>query len=691
MHLSISRTIFWVTTLASTATLALAQAPTISATGVLNGATLVRSNLAPGAIVTIFGENLAAAPMAATGMPLPRTLGGVSVMFDGQPGALLFVSPTQVNVQAPWSALDAGQTTRMVAVMVNREGRGTSAPMNAMFGMVSPGLFTLNGSGTGMAVVMNAADGTYAQAASAVPGLMTRAARIGSIISLYGTGLGAVNPSLPTGQPSSDLFRRNRMVAEVTIGGRPAEVLYAGLSAELPGVNQVNVVVPAGVTAGNLVPVQIKAGGMTSPERVTVAIDGALEPAVQRPGADGAAIWDYVTRQNYRQNFSLIPGKNQLYQGIAPHSFLLTVYVNQIAREAIDKKSGSMPAGSIVIKDAHGPTGDFQNALLMYKIPGFDPPNGDWYWSTRRNTGAVGTSGSIAGCYNCHTRSAANDQLFLATPVAPPAPNAPAIRDYIAKQNYRETWRMWPGTTANQPSSAPHGATVSIFMNETAYDALQNGDGKMPVGAMVIKENFMPDKTLAALTVMYKSPGFDPANNDWYWLQQLANGTAAAAGKVEGCTSCHLKVKDNDFLYTGSIAPRPEPKGAAVWNYVAAQDYRKNWKLWPGTTAQAVGNAPHGAFISTYVNDLALAAITGKRGALPPGAIVVKENFMPDKTLAAVTLMYKSPGFDPDRNDWFWMQRLANGMIAAEGKVNGCISCHTQVASNDYLNAGPVR
>ena len=320
MHSRLSRTMLWTTALASTATLALAQAPSISATGVLNGATLVRSNVAPGAIVTIFGENLAAAPLAATGMPLPRTLGGVNVMFDGQPGALLFVSPTQINVQAPWSALDAGQTTRMVAVMVNREGRGMSAPMNAMFGMVSPGLFTLNGSGTGMAVVMNAADGTYAQAANAVPGLMTRAARIGSIISLYGTGLGAVNPSLPTGQPSSDLFRRNRMVAEVTIGGRPAEVLYAGLSAELPGVNQVNVVVPAGVTAGNMVPVQIKTGGMTSPERVTVAIDGAMEPAVQRPGADSAAIWDYVTKQNYRQNFSLIPGKSQLYQGIAPHS-----------------------------------------------------------------------------------------------------------------------------------------------------------------------------------------------------------------------------------------------------------------------------------------------------------------------------------------------------------------------------------
>jgi len=48
---------------------------------------------------------------------------------------------------------------------------------------------------------------------------------------------------------------------------------------------------------------------------------------------------------------------------------------------------------------------------------------------------------------------------------------------------------------------------------------------------------------------------------------------------------------------------------------------------------------------------------------------VLKENFMPHRTLAAVTLMYKAEGFHPDRNDWYWLQRTAAGAVPAEGRV----------------------
>lgn len=39
-----------------------------------------------------------------------------------------------------------------------------------------------------------------------------------------------------------------------------------------------------------------------------------------------------------------------------------------------------------------------------------------------------------------------------------------------------------------------------------------NGVGSMPSGAILVKENYMPDSTLAATTVMYKVDGFDPGN-----------------------------------------------------------------------------------------------------------------------------------------------------------------------------------
>ncbi|MFN0101206.1 MAG: cytochrome P460 family protein [Bryobacteraceae bacterium] len=664
-------------------------APTISAAGIVNAASLSRTasaTLAPGSIATIFGENLSTTTALAESMPWATALGGVSVTFAGMPAAVLYVSPRQVNVQVPWSVLEFGQTTRMAPVVVTRGGLA-SMGMDVSIGRSSPAIFTSSGMGTGPAVAMNASDGTIAQPSRSG----ARPARIGSVIAIYATGQGPVSPTLPTGRPTLDVNRRNTILPEVLIGGRQAQVLYAGLAPNVPGINQINAVVPEGVAAGGAVPLQIRSGGVTSTDRVTIAVDSAMEPAAPLPGATAADVWNYLSRQNHRQNFPLIEGKRQLYSGIPPHNNLLTVQVSPNAQEAINRKAGSFPAGSFIAKDAHGPDKNLLLSYIMFKIPGFDPTNNDWFYSTRRPDGSFGASGAEAGCIGCHARSKANDYVFLANVVPNPAPNAAAVRQFLANSNYREAWRLWPGTMEKQASAAPHGATVSIWLNELAYNAIQSRAGRMPDGALIVKENFMPDRTLAALTVMYKSTGFDPANNDWYWLQQTADGTAAAEGRVQGCTNCHNAVASNDLLYTGSIAPLPEPRSATVWPYLQAQDYQKKWTLMPGTTAQMPGNSPHGALITTYVNDIALNAITAKRGTIPPGGMVLKENYMPDRTLAAVTLMYKAEGFNPDGNDWYWMQRTANGMVPAEGRVAGCINCHSANAGNDFLFLSPLK
>lgn len=664
-----------------------AQTPTISAGGINNGATVSRtvsSALAPGSIATIAGTDLAAAPATAMTLPWPQTLGGVSVTFDGLPAALIYVSPTQLNVQVPWSILDQGQASRTAAVVVTRNGV-ESAPMNAAIVRVAPGIFTANAMGTGAAIAANS-DGTQAQAM----GEGSRAARIGSTISFWATGLGAVTPTAAVGAAPAGIVRRTVQMPEVLIGGRTAQVVFSGVEAGSPGVNRINAVVPSGVTPGNAVPLQIRAGGITTAGAVTVAIDGAIEPAATRPGPNANEIWDFVFRQNFRQNYSLIPGKSQHYDGIAPHALLLTVHLNPVARQAIEAKAGSMPAGSMVLKEGHGPGGMLNISYIMYKVLGFDPANNDWYYSTRRPDGSIASAGAVAGCISCHARAKESDYLFLVSPVASPEPNAAAVRDYIDKQNYRQTWRLWPGTSALQPSGAPHGTLVSIWVNELAFDAIQNRPGVMPAGAIVLKENYNGDRVLQATSIMYKSPGFNPAAGDWYWLQQTAAGQVAAEGRVAGCISCHQQNSTNDHLWVSSIQRFPETKAASVWDYVERQDYR-SWKLLPGTTAQMRGAAPHGALITTYVNEPAFNAIEKKRGSMPPGSIVVKENYSPDRNLAAVTLMYKSEGFDPDRGDWYWMQRMADGTIPAEGKVTGCINCHSAQASNDYLFLGRLQ
>ena len=134
----------------------------------------------------------------------------------------------------------------------------------------------------------------------------------------------------------------------------------------------------------------------------------------------------------------------------------------------------------------------------------------------------------------------------------------------------------------------------------------------------------------------------------------------------------------------------PDTTGAALWAYLESSDYRASWELWPGKGELYVGQEPHGALLTTYLNPAAHAAVTGMAGSMPAGAIIVKENYMPDSTLAATTVMYKVEGYDPDHNDWYWVKRLADGTIEVEGRGAGCIACHGAQSANDFVFTGSL-
>lgn len=135
----------------------------------------------------------------------------------------------------------------------------------------------------------------------------------------------------------------------------------------------------------------------------------------------------------------------------------------------------------------------------------------------------------------------------------------------------------------------------------------------------------------------------------------------------------------------------PNADGKAVYDYITKTDSYQQWALFPGKGKLYVGKHPHGAFLTTFVNGAALKGIEGKVGALADGSIIVKENYMPDKTLGALTVMYRVNGYDPNAGDWFWAKYKADGAIEKEGKVAGCIGCHTAAIQNDWLFTGPVK
>jgi uncharacterized protein (TIGR03437 family) len=247
---------------------ALAQTPVVTENGVLNGASFaVGQPVTAGSLVSIFGTGLAPELMQASSVPLPYSLGVVSVTFNSIPAPLLFVAPTQINAQLPFELPSSG----VVSVVVTRGGT-PSSPRNVQLGPSSPAIFTLS-SGTGQAIAINP-DGSLAAPQGSVPGVPTRPAAPGSVVVILGAGLGAVNPAGRTAFNSSDAIRNTTTTPTVLVGGRQANVLFSGLSPEFVGVNQVNVQIPEGVVGGDRVPLQIRMGSSASSGQVTLAIAG---------------------------------------------------------------------------------------------------------------------------------------------------------------------------------------------------------------------------------------------------------------------------------------------------------------------------------------------------------------------------------------------------------------------------------
>ena len=246
-----------------------AQTPSVSPGGVINAASgaSVTGPVAPGSLVSIFGSDLASGLAQADSIPLSTTLNNVSVTFNGVPSPLLFVSGGQVNAQLPWNVLPGG-TTGSANVVVTRSGQA-SAGQTLQVGPFSPGIFAINN----IAVAINS-DGSIAAPAGAIPGVATHPAKIGDPggLVILCTGLGAVTPANTNGAASLDALRTATTTPTVLIGNMPVTVLFAGLSPQFVGVNQVNVSLPQGTPTGDAVSIQISQGGVTTSATITIAV-----------------------------------------------------------------------------------------------------------------------------------------------------------------------------------------------------------------------------------------------------------------------------------------------------------------------------------------------------------------------------------------------------------------------------------
>ncbi len=135
----------------------------------------------------------------------------------------------------------------------------------------------------------------------------------------------------------------------------------------------------------------------------------------------------------------------------------------------------------------------------------------------------------------------------------------------------------------------------------------------------------------------------------------------------------------------------PGANAAALYDYITKGSPYTQWALWPGKGKMYKGSLPHGSYLTTYVNETALAGIKAKKGSLTDGAIIVKVNYGPDRNFVALTVLHKIKGYNPAAGNWYWAKYDARGKTLEAGRVDACINCHAQGKDNDYIFSGALK
>jgi len=204
--------------------------------------------LSPGSYFTVYGNNLSdiAAVTTAAELPFSQALQGVTLQVDGTAMPIQAVTPWQINALLPEQISPEDVTVSV------RLADGTSFSQVATVQPTAPALILYSVFPTEPDCT---AGGVSCYAAAFHPGTKIPADNIhpavaGEVLETYGFGLGGTMPDVPAGAGAPSNPPANAAMPFVNIDGVLAQTTFAGLVPGLAGLYQVNVIVPAGLPAG---------------------------------------------------------------------------------------------------------------------------------------------------------------------------------------------------------------------------------------------------------------------------------------------------------------------------------------------------------------------------------------------------------------------------------------------------------
>ncbi|HWB87272.1 MAG TPA: SBBP repeat-containing protein [Bryobacteraceae bacterium] len=209
------------------------------------------TTIAPGELLSVFGAHFVNLTLGQTPGVFPTTLSGLTVAFNGIPGPLLYVSPRQINVQAPYEI--AGQTQVQLTLTTSQPDAADSVPLAvaarnpvAFLDTVTPpqsvsfpncNLSGLIYSGGPLPLAFNS-DGSRNTCFSPAPA--------GSVVRIFLSGLGLTVPAPVTGAPSPAPGVPLNLPITFTNGFSASVVSAIALPGAISGVWQVDIRMPEG-------------------------------------------------------------------------------------------------------------------------------------------------------------------------------------------------------------------------------------------------------------------------------------------------------------------------------------------------------------------------------------------------------------------------------------------------------------
>ncbi len=257
-----------------------ASGPEINANGVV-GAGLSNppvNSLSANGMFTVFGtaftdpsvkRNVTGSDL--TNNALPTNLANTCVQGGTARWGLLYVSATQINAVAdPFST--SGTVPVSVITNCGMPNETATAAVNVTVAAETPQFFLFGTIQDGQSEVaaLDALSNAKIGPPGFLAGVTTTPAHGGEILTAYGAGWGTTTPAAVVGSLAAGAATITGKYT-LTVGGKPADVSYAGLSPTYAGLYQINFTVPDGLTPGNQ-PIVLTIDGVATPTGAYIAV-----------------------------------------------------------------------------------------------------------------------------------------------------------------------------------------------------------------------------------------------------------------------------------------------------------------------------------------------------------------------------------------------------------------------------------